>query len=54
MLTTTIQTYSNRIDGLKGEISATQNRLGRVQGASTSQKSELLRVRDRLERRATG
>ena len=49
VLTTTIQTYSNRIDGLKGEISATQNRLGRVQRSLDQQKSELLRVRDRLE-----
>ncbi len=49
VLTTTIQTYSNRIEGLKGEISATQNRLGRVQRSLDQQKSELLQVRDRLE-----
>ena len=49
VLTTTIQSYSNRIEGLKGEISATQNRLGRVQQSLDHQKNELLEVRDRLE-----
>ena len=49
VLTTTIQSYSNRIDGLKGEISATQTRLGRVQQSLDHQKNELLEVRDRLE-----
>ena len=49
VLTTTIQSYSNRIEGLKGEISATENRLGRVQQSLDHQKNELLEVRDRLE-----
>lgn len=49
VLTTTIQSYSNRIEGLKGEISATENRLGRVQQSLDHQKNKLLEVRDRLE-----
>jgi murein DD-endopeptidase MepM/ murein hydrolase activator NlpD len=49
VLTTTIQGYSNRIDGLRGEIQATEARLGRVQQSLDRQKSELLLVRDRLE-----
>ncbi|MBN1529925.1 MAG: hypothetical protein JW895_12750, partial [Thermoleophilaceae bacterium] len=49
VLTTTIQSYSNRIDGLKGEIRSTQIRLGRVQQSLDQQKNELLEVRDRLE-----
>ncbi len=49
VLTTTIQSYSNRIEGLKGEISATETRLGRVQRSLDDQKNELLEVRDRLE-----
>jgi murein DD-endopeptidase MepM/ murein hydrolase activator NlpD len=49
VLTTTIESYSNRIEGLKGEISATETRLGRVQQSLDHQKNELLEVRDRLE-----
>ncbi|HEU0024312.1 MAG TPA: peptidoglycan DD-metalloendopeptidase family protein [Thermoleophilaceae bacterium] len=49
VLTTTIQGYSNRIDGLRGEIEATETRLGRVQQSLDRQKDELLAVRDRLE-----
>ena len=49
VLTTTIQGYSNRIEGLKGEITATRSRLGRVQTSLDEQKDQLLRVRDRLE-----
>jgi len=49
VLTTTIQRFSNRIDGLQGEIQATQERLDRAQSSLDRQKNELLEVRDRLE-----
>src|SRR5215208_2433799 len=49
VLTTTIQSFSNRIDGLEGEIQATQERLDRAQSSLDRQKNELLEVRDRLE-----
>jgi murein DD-endopeptidase MepM/ murein hydrolase activator NlpD len=49
VLTTTIQQFSNRIDGLQGEIQATQSRLDRAQSSLDRQKNELLEVRDRLE-----
>jgi murein DD-endopeptidase MepM/ murein hydrolase activator NlpD len=49
VLTTTIQNFSNRIDGLQGEIQATQDRLDRAQSSLDRQKNELLEVRDRLE-----
>jgi murein DD-endopeptidase MepM/ murein hydrolase activator NlpD len=49
VLTSTIQSYSNRIDGLRGEIGATRSRLGRVQHSLDRQKAQLLEVRDRLE-----
>jgi murein DD-endopeptidase MepM/ murein hydrolase activator NlpD len=49
VLTTTIQRFSNRIDGLQGEIQATQDRLDRAQSSLDRQKSQLLEVRDRLE-----
>src|SRR5215204_6043047 len=49
VLTTTIQSFSNRIDTLQGEIQATQDRLDRAQSSLDRQKNELLEVRDRLE-----
>jgi murein DD-endopeptidase MepM/ murein hydrolase activator NlpD len=49
VLTTTIQRFSNRIDGLQGEIQSTQDRLDRAQSSLDRQKSQLLEVRDRLE-----
>jgi murein DD-endopeptidase MepM/ murein hydrolase activator NlpD len=49
VLTTTIQSFSNRIDTLQGEIQATQSRLDRAQSSLDRQKNELLEVRDRLE-----
>jgi murein DD-endopeptidase MepM/ murein hydrolase activator NlpD len=49
VLTTTIQRFSNRIDGLQGEIQSTQDRLDRAQSSLDRQKNELLEVRDRLE-----
>src|SRR5215213_5644306 len=49
VLTTTIQSFSNRIDGLEGEIHATQQQLDRAQSSLDRQKNELLEVRDRLE-----
>jgi murein DD-endopeptidase MepM/ murein hydrolase activator NlpD len=49
VLTTTIQSFSNRIDGLQGEIQATQERLDRAQSSLDRQKNELLEVRDRLQ-----
>jgi murein DD-endopeptidase MepM/ murein hydrolase activator NlpD len=49
VLTTTIQRYDTRIEGLQGEISAVQARLGRVQHSLDRQRAELLEVRDRLE-----
>jgi murein DD-endopeptidase MepM/ murein hydrolase activator NlpD len=49
VLTTSIQSFSNRIDSLQGEIQATQDRLDRAQSSLDRQKDELLEVRDRLE-----
>ena len=49
VLTTTIQSFGNRIDGLEGEIHATQQQLDRAQSSLDRQKNELLEVRDRLE-----
>jgi murein DD-endopeptidase MepM/ murein hydrolase activator NlpD len=49
VLTTTIQSFSNRIDTLQGEIQATQSRLDRAQSSLDRQKNVLLEVRDRLE-----
>jgi murein DD-endopeptidase MepM/ murein hydrolase activator NlpD len=49
VLTTTIQSFSNRIDTLQGEIQAVQQRLDRAQSSLDRQKNELLEVRDRLE-----
>jgi murein DD-endopeptidase MepM/ murein hydrolase activator NlpD len=49
VLTTTIERFSTRIDGLEGEIHATQERLDRAQASLDRQKAELLEVRDRLE-----
>jgi murein DD-endopeptidase MepM/ murein hydrolase activator NlpD len=49
VLTTTIQRFSNRIDGLQGEIQSTQDRLDRAQSSLDRQKNQLLEVRDRLE-----
>ncbi len=49
VLTTTIQSFGNRIDSLQGEIEATQQRLDRAQSSLERQKDELLEVRDRLE-----
>src|SRR4051794_16253738 len=49
VLTTTIQRFSNRIDGLQGEIQSTQARLDRAQSSLDRQKNQLLEARDRLE-----
>jgi murein DD-endopeptidase MepM/ murein hydrolase activator NlpD len=49
VLTTTIQSFSNRISGLEGQIHATQQQLDRAQSSLDQQKAELLEVRDRLE-----
>jgi murein DD-endopeptidase MepM/ murein hydrolase activator NlpD len=49
VLTTTIQSFSNRIDSLEGQINAVQQRLDRAQSSLDRQKNELLAVRDRLE-----
>jgi murein DD-endopeptidase MepM/ murein hydrolase activator NlpD len=49
VLTTSIQSFSNRIDSVQGEIQATQDRLDRAQSSLDRQKNELLEVRDRLE-----
>jgi murein DD-endopeptidase MepM/ murein hydrolase activator NlpD len=49
VLTTTIQSFSNRIDNLEGQIQAVQQRLDRAQSSLDRQKNELLEVRDRLE-----
>jgi murein DD-endopeptidase MepM/ murein hydrolase activator NlpD len=49
VLTTTIQRFSTRIDGLEGEINAAQQQLDRAQASLDRQKAELLEVRDRLE-----
>jgi murein DD-endopeptidase MepM/ murein hydrolase activator NlpD len=49
VLTTTIQSFSDRISGLQGQIHATQRQLDRAQSSLERQKDELLQVRDRLE-----
>lgn len=49
VLTTTIQRYDNRIQGLQGEIRGTQRRLARVQSELDDKRAELLEVRDDLE-----
>jgi murein DD-endopeptidase MepM/ murein hydrolase activator NlpD len=49
VLTTTIQRFSTRIEGLQGEIGATRQRLGRAQESLDRQQAELLEVRNRLE-----
>jgi murein DD-endopeptidase MepM/ murein hydrolase activator NlpD len=49
VLTSTIQQFSNRIETLQGEISATERRLERAQESLDRQRAELLEVRDRLE-----
>src|SRR5215213_9106916 len=49
VLTTTIQSFSDRISGLQGQIQATQQQLDRAQSSLDRQKDELLQVRDRLE-----
>jgi murein DD-endopeptidase MepM/ murein hydrolase activator NlpD len=49
VLTTTIQSFSDRIEGLQGQIHATQQQLDRAQSSLDRQKEELLEVRDRLE-----
>ncbi len=49
VLTTTIQRYSTRIDGVHAEIGATRQRLSRAQTSLDRQKAELLEVRNKLE-----
>ncbi|MDQ3719881.1 MAG: peptidoglycan DD-metalloendopeptidase family protein [Actinomycetota bacterium] len=49
VLTTTISGYNTRIEGLRGEIRGTSQRLGQVQGDLVEQQAVLARVRDRLE-----
>ena len=49
VLTTTIQSFSDRISGLQGQIHATQQQLDRAQSSLERQKDQLLQVRDRLE-----
>ena len=49
VLTTTIQGFNRRIDGLEGELRQAQRRLRVVQSDLDDKRGELLRVRDRLE-----
>jgi murein DD-endopeptidase MepM/ murein hydrolase activator NlpD len=49
VLSTTIQRFSNRIETLQGEITATERRLERAQASLDRQQADLLEVRDRLE-----
>jgi murein DD-endopeptidase MepM/ murein hydrolase activator NlpD len=49
VLTTTIQRYSTRIDGVQAEVGATRQRLSRAQTSLDRQKAELLEVRNKLE-----
>jgi murein DD-endopeptidase MepM/ murein hydrolase activator NlpD len=49
VLTTTIQRFSMRIEGLESQIGATQQRLDRAQESLDRQQAELLEVRNRLE-----
>jgi murein DD-endopeptidase MepM/ murein hydrolase activator NlpD len=49
VLTTTIQSFSNRIEGLEGQIDVTQRQLERAQSDLDQQKAQLIEVRDRLE-----
>jgi murein DD-endopeptidase MepM/ murein hydrolase activator NlpD len=50
VLSTTIQRFSNRIETLQGEITATERQLERAQASLDRQQAELLEVRDQLER----
>jgi murein DD-endopeptidase MepM/ murein hydrolase activator NlpD len=49
VLSSTIQSYSSRIDAVQGQISATERRLNQVQNSLDHQKEKLLAVRNRLE-----
>jgi peptidoglycan DL-endopeptidase CwlO len=49
VLSTTIQQFSNRIEVLQGEITATERRLERAQESLERQQAELEEVRDQLE-----
>jgi murein DD-endopeptidase MepM/ murein hydrolase activator NlpD len=49
VLSTTIQSFTSRIDAVQGEIAATERRLSRVQSDLDRQKAKLLEVRNRLE-----
>src|SRR5215216_2431622 len=49
VLTTTISSYNNRIEALRGQIRTTQRQLGLVERDLDAKRTELLRVRDRLE-----
>jgi murein DD-endopeptidase MepM/ murein hydrolase activator NlpD len=49
VLSQTIARYNTRIEGLQGEIGATEARLARVQRSLDRKRAELLRVRNRLE-----
>jgi murein DD-endopeptidase MepM/ murein hydrolase activator NlpD len=49
VLSTTIQQFTNRIETLQGEITATERRLERAQESLDRQRAELLEVRDQLE-----
>jgi len=49
VLSTTIQSYDNRIDGLQGEINGTERQLAGVQQELDAKRAELLRIRDQLE-----
>jgi murein DD-endopeptidase MepM/ murein hydrolase activator NlpD len=49
VLSSTIQQFSNRIEVLQGEISATERRLERAQVSLDRQQARLLEVRDQLE-----
>jgi murein DD-endopeptidase MepM/ murein hydrolase activator NlpD len=49
VLSTTIQSFTSRIDAVQGEIAATERRLSRVQSELDRQKAKLLEVRNRLE-----
>ena len=49
VLTTTIQRFNTRIEGLEGNIRQAQRRLQVVQSDLDAKRAELVRVRDRLE-----
>src|SRR4051812_50097218 len=50
VLTSTITTYNNKIQGLQGEIRGLQDRQNRIQESLNQKQAELFATQDRLEK----